>query len=164
MKQAFVNGDDDFRATLADRESGREEGVDGRSRVHPFELPIVNFLIQSTPPVLAFCHKRRQDCAHLANGWERTKAAELMRENILESDTQIYTETLRYSVDMPGQALGYRMGYLRISELREKAKQALGDKFDIRRFHTAVLESGSMPMTVLEKHIDGYIEKEQEQD
>ena len=95
-------------------------------------------------------------------GWERTKAAELMRENILESDTQIYTETLRYSVDIPGQALGYRMGYLKMSELREKARQELGDKFDIRRFHAAVLESGSMPMTVLEKHIDWYIEKEKE--
>ena len=93
-------------------------------------------------------------------GWERTKAAELMRENILESDTQIYTETLRYSVDLPGQALGYRMGYLKMSELREKAKQALGDQFDIRRFHAAILESGSMPMTLLEKHMDWYIEKE----
>jgi uncharacterized protein (DUF885 family) len=97
-------------------------------------------------------------------GWERTKAAELMRANILESDTQIYTETLRYSVDMPGQALGYRMGFLKISELREKAEKALGDKFDIRRFHAAVLESGSMPMTVLEKHIDWYIYQEKQLD
>ena len=97
-------------------------------------------------------------------GWERTKAAELMKANILESDTQIYTETLRYSVDMPGQALGYRMGFLKISELREKAEKALGDKFDIRRFHAAVLESGSMPLTLLEKHLDWCIEQEKELD
>ena len=96
-------------------------------------------------------------------GWERSKAAQLMRENILESDTQIYTETLRYSVYMPAQSLGYRMGYLKISELRDKAKKALGDPFDIRRFHAAVLESGSMPMTLLEKHIDWYIDKEKQQ-
>jgi uncharacterized protein (DUF885 family) len=87
-------------------------------------------------------------------GWSRARAIEFMRDNVLESDGQIATETLRYSADMPGQALAYKMGALKIRELREKAKAALGARFDIRDFHDWFLASGSMPMTVLEKHID----------
>jgi uncharacterized protein (DUF885 family) len=87
-------------------------------------------------------------------GWSRERATEYMRENILESDGQIATETLRYSTDMPGQALGYKMGAIKIKELREKARAALGDQFDIRDYHDWFLTAGSMPMTVLEKHVD----------
>ena len=87
-------------------------------------------------------------------GWSRERATAYMRDNILESDEQIATETLRYSTDMPGQALGYKMGALKIRALREKARAALGDRFDIRDFHDWFLMPGSMPMTVLEKHVD----------
>jgi uncharacterized protein (DUF885 family) len=83
-------------------------------------------------------------------GWSRSKAMEFMKANLLESDTQIQTETLRYSCDIPGQALGYKMGSMKFRSLREKAKVAL----DIRKFHAVVLGSGSMPMTVLEEHVD----------
>jgi pimeloyl-ACP methyl ester carboxylesterase len=92
--------------------------------------------------------------------WPRSRAIEFMKENVIESETQINTETLRYSVDIPGQALGYKLGSLKISELREKAQKALGDTFDIRKFHEAVLANGAMPLSVLEKHIDWFIEKE----
>ena len=90
-------------------------------------------------------------------GWPREKAVAFMKENLLESDTQIHTESLRYSTDIPGQALGYKMGMFKIRDLREKAKRELGDRFDIRKFHAAVLGSGSMPMTVLEQHIQWFI-------
>jgi uncharacterized protein (DUF885 family) len=94
-----------------------------------------------------------------ALGWPREKAAAFMKEYTALSDREIFTETLRYSVDIPGQALAYHLGMLEFVRLREKAKQALGDKFDIREFHDVVLSPGSIPMTVLEKHVDWWIEQ-----
>ena len=90
-------------------------------------------------------------------GWPRSKAAEFMKANLLESDTQIYTESLRYSCDIPGQALGYKMGMMKFRSLRDKVQAALKDKYDVRKFHAEVLGNGSMPMTVLEKHLDWFI-------
>lgn len=86
--------------------------------------------------------------------WSRGRAMEFMRSRTLHSDTEIATETLRYSADIPGQALAYKMGQIRILELREAARKSLGDKFDIRRFHQVVLGSGALPMTVLERHVN----------
>ena len=84
-----------------------------------------------------------------------------MKDNTLLSETEIFTETLRYSSDIPGQALAYKMGSMRIKELRENARETLKERFDIRLFHDAVLSGGAMPMGVLEKHIDWFV-KEQE--
>lgn len=95
-----------------------------------------------------------------ALGWPRARAVEFMREHLMETDTQIQTESLRYSADIPGQALAYKMGALKIRELREKARAGLGDRFDVRRFHDAVLGSGSLPMTTLERHVDWFVEQE----
>jgi len=95
-----------------------------------------------------------------ALAWSRARAIEYMKQNTLESDAQIGTETLRYSCDIPGQALAYKMGAAKIRELRARAERALGTSFDIRRFHDVVLGSGPMPMAVLERHIDWYIESE----
>jgi uncharacterized protein (DUF885 family) len=92
-----------------------------------------------------------------ALGWPREKAAAYMKEHTHLSDREIFTETLRYSVDIPGQALAYRLGCLEFIRLREKAKQELGDKFDIREFHDVVLSPGSIPMTVLGKHVEWWI-------
>ena len=92
--------------------------------------------------------------------WPRSKAVKFMKDYLLESDTQIHSETLRYSVDMPGQALGYKLGCIKMFELREKAEKALGEKFDVRKYHEAILGSGAMPLNILEKHIDWFIEKE----
>ncbi len=91
-------------------------------------------------------------------GWPRSRAVQYMKENLLVSDAEIQTETLRYSSDIPGQALAYRMGANKIMELREKAREELKDRFDIRLFHDAVLGSGAMPFSVLEEHIARYIE------
>jgi uncharacterized protein (DUF885 family) len=94
--------------------------------------------------------------------WSLAQARDFMRESTFESETQIATESLRYSTDMPGQALAYQMGKRKILELRGRAEEALGDAFDLRRFHEAVIGPGSMPMEVLEQHIDWFIEQERQ--
>jgi len=93
-----------------------------------------------------------------ALGWSRETAIDYMRENAMETDTQIASETLRYSCDMPGQALAYKMGAMRIVELRERARAALGSKFEIRKFHDWILASGSLPMSTLERHVQAFID------
>jgi uncharacterized protein (DUF885 family) len=95
-----------------------------------------------------------------ALGWSRERALGFLRDRVLESDTQLATETLRYSVDIPGQALAYKMGALTIRDLRRRAEDALGAAFDVRRFHHAVLGHGAMPLEVLEEHVDWWIEEE----
>ena len=92
--------------------------------------------------------------------WPRARAMEMMREHTLHSETEIQTETLRYATDIPGQALAYKMGELRILELREQARKSLGEKFDIRRFHQAVLGSGALPMSLLEQRINQFVAEE----
>ncbi|HYS53244.1 MAG TPA: DUF885 domain-containing protein [Thermoanaerobaculia bacterium] len=88
-----------------------------------------------------------------AFGWSRERAAAFMRENTLLSETEIATETLRYAVDMPAQALAYKIGSLKMMELRRKAEQQLGPRFDIRQFHEWIIGSGSKPLPILEEHI-----------
>jgi uncharacterized protein (DUF885 family) len=63
----------------------------------------------------------------------------------------------------PGQALGYKLGMLKLVELREKARKALGEKFDIRAFHDMVLLGGAMPMLILEKQTDQWIQQQLQQ-
>jgi uncharacterized protein (DUF885 family) len=98
-----------------------------------------------------------------ALGWSRERAMDYMREHTLESEEQIRTESLRYSVDMPGQALAYKMGSRGFRELRAKAETALGSRFDVRQFHDAVLTSGSLPMRTLETHVEWWIETQRAQ-
>jgi uncharacterized protein (DUF885 family) len=92
--------------------------------------------------------------------WPLERARQFMRDYTVESDTQIDSETLRYSTDLPGQGIAYQMGRRKLDELRQKAEAALGEGFDVRRFHDAVLGAGSLPMTVLEQHIDWFIQQE----
>jgi uncharacterized protein (DUF885 family) len=89
-----------------------------------------------------------------ALGWTRERAMAFMREHTFESAEQIATETLRYSTDLPGQALAYKLGSRGIRELRERTRSRLGNAFDVRAFHRAVLGHGSMPIGVLEGHIE----------
>jgi uncharacterized protein (DUF885 family) len=72
------------------------------------------------------------------------------------SDLDIVSEIDRY-ITWPGQALAYKSGQLKITELREKAKTELGTKFDIREFHDAVLENGSLPLDLLQEMIERFI-------
>ena len=98
-----------------------------------------------------------------ALGWSRERAIEFMREHTLQSESEISTETLRYSCDIPGQALAYKLGALRLRELRERARRELGPRFDLRRFHDAVLSPGALPMPALEAHIQRWIDSERGQ-
>jgi uncharacterized protein (DUF885 family) len=93
-------------------------------------------------------------------GWPRSRAVEFLRRNTLLSDAEIETETLRYSCDLPAQALAYKMGSWKIVELRERARRMLGASFDIRKFHDAVLEVGSIPLDVLERHLERFIARQ----
>ena len=93
-----------------------------------------------------------------AFGWPRQRAIDYMAANTALSLHEIETEVDRYIAN-PGQALGYKMGEIRIRELRKKAEIALGDRFDVRDFHDAVLRNGSVPLDVLEREIDEYIRK-----
>ena len=93
-------------------------------------------------------------------GWSRERAMAYMRENTIQSDTEIATETLRYSSDLPSQALAYKMGMRKFVELREKAKKELGASFDPRRYHDMILASGAVPMDLAEKKVDWFIAEE----
>jgi uncharacterized protein (DUF885 family) len=88
-----------------------------------------------------------------ALGWPLERARAYMARYTLESPTQIGTETLRYSTDIPAQALAYRVGYLKFTELRERARGTLGARFDVRDFHEAILQEGALPLRVLESHL-----------
>ena len=92
-----------------------------------------------------------------ALGWSREKGVAFMREHTFESDLQIDTESLRYSADYHGQALAYKLGARKFHELRERAQKALGAKFDLAAFHAHVLRAGSMPLSVLDGHVDCFI-------
>ena len=88
--------------------------------------------------------------------WTREKAMEYMKKTTGMSDTEVRVEIERYIV-WPGQATSYKMGMLKILELRKKAKKALGEKFDIKKFHTVVLDQGIVPLFILEEIIDEWI-------
>lgn len=89
-------------------------------------------------------------------GWSREKAENCLYENSALAPHNITTETDRY-ISWPGQALAYKIGELKIIELRERAEKALGAGFDIRDFHDAVLVDGALPMSLLEQRIDRWI-------
>jgi uncharacterized protein (DUF885 family) len=95
-----------------------------------------------------------------AQGWPLARARAYMREHLIESDTQIATESLRYSADIPGQALAYKMGSRALWDLRRKAEAALGSRFDLRRFHDCVLSSGSLPLATLGSKLDDFVAAE----
>ena len=92
-----------------------------------------------------------------ALGWSREDAIKYSLEHEAESEANITSEIERYMAT-PGQALSYKIGQLKIRELRTRAEAAFGDEFDVREFHNQVLGSGSLPMALLEEKIDAWIE------
>lgn len=92
--------------------------------------------------------------------WSRERAVKYYTDVLGDPETSAVTEIERYSV-WPGQACAYMLGKLEILRLRDKAKSALGAKFDIRQFHDAVLLGGAVPLTILEKIVDNYIASRQ---
>lgn len=91
-----------------------------------------------------------------AKGWSRKKAREYAAEHTAKGDNEIAVEIDRYLV-MPGQALAYKLGELKIRELRQRAQQALGAGFDVRGFHDTVLGQGALPLDLLERNVDAWI-------
>jgi uncharacterized protein (DUF885 family) len=91
-----------------------------------------------------------------SKGWTREQAIQFSMANEAESEAAITTEIERYMA-IPGQALSYKIGQLKIMELRQRAQDKMGAKFDIKKFHEKVLESGVMPLALLEKKIDAWI-------
>jgi uncharacterized protein (DUF885 family) len=90
-------------------------------------------------------------------GWTRDQAIQFFKNNTGKTDQDITVEVDRYIV-WPGQALAYKLGQLKIRQLRAEAEQRLGAKFDVRKFHDAVLENGAVPLYVLEAHLKRWTE------
>jgi uncharacterized protein (DUF885 family) len=88
--------------------------------------------------------------------WTRDQVVQFFHDHTSEDEVEVQNETDRYIV-WPGQALGYKIGSLKIAELRERARRELGDRFDIRAFHDEILGAGPLPMDVLEKRIEDWI-------
>jgi len=93
-----------------------------------------------------------------AMGWTREEAVEYMSKNTALSLHEINTEVDRY-ISWPGQALSYKIGEIKIRELRKKAKNQLGNKFNIRDFHEVILSQGTVTLSILEERINKYINK-----
>ncbi len=89
--------------------------------------------------------------------WTREQAIEYMETHTASAHESIVSEIERYIV-MPGQACAYKIGEIKIVELRDKARKALGDKFDLRKFHDVVLKNGAMPLNILEGVVETYIQ------
>lgn len=94
-----------------------------------------------------------------AKGWTREQAIDFMLENSGMTRTEVVAEVERY-IAIPSQALSYKVGALKIQELRARAEKALGNKFDIREFHAQVLNTGGIPLAILEQKIDRWIESQ----
>lgn len=136
---AFTEGWGEYSASL-----GREMGIYDDPYDYAGRLVMDSLL--STRLVV--------DTGMNALGWSREHAMQFMRENTFNSETEIATETLRYAADIHAQALAYKVGALKMLELREKAQKKLGDRFDIRQFHEWIIGSGSMPLAILEQHVE----------
>lgn len=95
-----------------------------------------------------------------AKGWTETQAADYFMANSSLTEAQVHSEVRRYIV-MPGQATGYKIGMIKIEQLRHTAQTQLGDKFDIKGFHDTLLGSGQMPLDLLERRVNEWIAERQ---
>ena len=91
-----------------------------------------------------------------SKGWSKEKAVRFMTDNSALSAANIDAEVNRY-ISWPGQALAYKIGELKIRELRARAEEKLGDRFDLRAFHDVVLDQGAVPLDLLEQRVDSWI-------
>ena len=94
-----------------------------------------------------------------AKGWTRQQVLDFMYANSAVAEARAVSEAERFMA-IPGQALAYKVGQLKIREIRDKAEQRLGDRFDVKAFHTEVLRDGAMPLSMLEAKIDRWVESQ----
>jgi uncharacterized protein (DUF885 family) len=90
-------------------------------------------------------------------GWTRQQAIDFFKDNAAKTELDIVNEIDRY-IGWPGQALAYKIGQLKILQIRQRAETALGDKFDIRAFHDQLLGAGALPLDILEQRMDAWLE------
>ena len=95
-----------------------------------------------------------------AKGWSRQRAIDFFKANAGKADHDITVEVARYIV-WPGQALAYKLGELKLKELRARATAKLGDKFDVRSFHDEIVWNGALPLSILDQRINNWIAAEQ---
>jgi uncharacterized protein (DUF885 family) len=94
-----------------------------------------------------------------SQGWSRQQALDFLSSNTSLSQANVRAEVDRY-ISWPGQALSYKMGEIKIRQLRAKAEQKLGNQFDLRAFHDALLANGALPLEILEAEMDRFIARE----
>lgn len=132
---AYVEGWGEYAAMIADEMGVYSDPYDKYGRLTQDVMLSVRLVV---------------DTGMHALGWSREKAMDYMREHTLLSDTEIATESLRYGIDIPAQALAYKIGANKLMELRKRSDAA---GVDPREFHEWVLGPGSMPLSVLEQHV-----------
>ncbi len=91
-----------------------------------------------------------------AFGWTRQQAIDYFKAHSAKTEQDIVNEVDRY-IAWPGQALAYKIGQIRISQMRQRAEQALGARFDLRAFNDAILETGSVPLQALEARMQAWL-------
>lgn len=107
------------------------------------------------------CCRLIVDTGMNALGWTYDRAEKLIKENTMFTDSEIYTELLRYTTAMPAQALSYKWGSLKFFEMRKRAEEVLKDRFDLKEFHHVMTEFGSVPLNITEKHFEWYLKEKQ---
>lgn len=107
-----------------------------------------------------FCVRLVVDTGMNYLGWSRQKAKDYVAEHTMESSVRIESETIRYSMCQPAQALAYRMGRETWVWLRQKAERELGQDFDVRAFHDSMLSIGSVPLTILEERVEWWFQSQ----
>jgi uncharacterized protein (DUF885 family) len=135
----FVEGWGEYAAELGGEMGVYETPYDWAGRIMQDLMVTVRLVVDTGMNVL---------------GWNQERAMAYMRDHLILSEEQLQTESLRYGTDIPAQALAYKTGELKMLDVRRRAQERLGTGFDIRRFHSWVIDSGSMTLDTLREHVD----------
>ncbi|TPE59239.1 DUF885 domain-containing protein [Sandaracinobacter neustonicus] len=135
---AYVEGWGEYASRLAGRMGGYADPKDRLSRLMLDSMIYTRLVV---------------DTGLNHEGWSFDQARSFMQQNTFLTDAEIESEVFRYGADIPAQALAYGAGSAALEQMRSEAEQALGSRFDIRKFHALVLDGGQLPMDVLRGHV-----------